>query len=122
MSKVDSLVQRLEYCKQVSSQKWIARCPAHEDRSPSLSIKELNDGRILIHCHAGCGANNILDSIGMEWGDLYPEDGNYSPVVKKREKDSYNEIVVAIANDYMKQGKRLTEAEKRLVINARLAG
>lgn len=122
MSKVESLVSRLEYCKQVSSGKWIARCPAHEDRSPSLSIKELNDGRILIHCHAGCGANNILGSIGLEWADLYPENDNFSPVVKRREKDAYNEIVIAIAQDYMKQGKRLTEAEKQLVIKARLAG
>jgi putative DNA primase/helicase len=33
---------------------WIARCPAHEDRNPSLSLKDGEDGRILVHCHAGC--------------------------------------------------------------------
>jgi len=33
---------------------WIARCPAHEDEKPSLSITEAKGGKVLIHCHAGC--------------------------------------------------------------------
>lgn len=33
---------------------WVARCPAHGDRSSSLSTAEGQDGRILLHCHAGC--------------------------------------------------------------------
>ncbi len=33
---------------------WMARCPAHKDRNSSLSITASNDGKVLVHCHAGC--------------------------------------------------------------------
>ena len=122
MSKAEKLVERLEFCRQVSSHKWIARCPAHEDRSPSLSIKSEGD-RTLIHCHAGCGALDVLEAVGLDYSDLYPDnDENHSPIIKRRQKDSYNSMVVLIAEDMVKQGKRLTESEKQLVIKARLAG
>lgn len=52
---------------------WVARCPGHEDRSPSLTVKELGDGRILIHCFAGCGTDVVLGAMGLTMGDLFPE-------------------------------------------------
>lgn len=52
---------------------WVACCPAHEDRSPSLAVKELGDGRILLHCFAGCGTDAVLGALGLEMGDLFPE-------------------------------------------------
>lgn len=120
MSKAAALIESLEFCKQVSSDKWIARCPAHEDKSPSLSVKELQDGRVLIHCHAGCGANEILDSIGLDYGALFPEDNNYSPVTRRKERGSYCELFVAIAQDAMKKGQKLTGPEKQQYIEAKL--
>ncbi len=33
---------------------WMARCPAHDDRKPSLSIATGDEGRVLVCCHAGC--------------------------------------------------------------------
>ena len=41
---------------------WMARCPAHEDRDPSLSIREV-DGKILLHCHAGCPQQNVIERL-----------------------------------------------------------
>jgi hypothetical protein len=38
---------------------WMARCPAHDDRTPSLSIKEA-DGLVLVHCHAGCSQQAVI--------------------------------------------------------------
>jgi hypothetical protein len=52
---------------------WIARCPAHADKSPSLTVKELDDGRILMHCFAGCGTDSVLGVLGLTLGDLFPE-------------------------------------------------
>lgn len=52
---------------------WSACCPAHEDRGPSLSVKELPDGRILMHCFAGCGTDAILGVLGLRMSDLMPE-------------------------------------------------
>jgi hypothetical protein len=57
---------------------WIARCPAHEDRSPSLSIGEGNDGTILLHCHAGCKTEEILRARNLAWGDLKSESSRRS--------------------------------------------
>ena len=50
---------------------WLARCPAHEDRSPSLSIGRGDDGRCLLHCHAGCSVDAVLEALGLRPGDLF---------------------------------------------------
>lgn len=42
---------------------WLARCPAHDDRTPSLSISESGDGRVLVHCHAGCGQAKVISAL-----------------------------------------------------------
>jgi hypothetical protein len=39
---------------------WMARCPAHEDRIPSLSIRDGDDAKLLVHCHAGCGQEQVI--------------------------------------------------------------
>ena len=51
---------------------WTARCPAHDDANSSLSISEGDDGRVLLHCHAGCTAEQIVRSRGCELRDLFP--------------------------------------------------
>lgn len=45
---------------------WVAQCPAHDDRNPSLSVGRGKDGRVLLHCHAGCSPRDILDGIGLD--------------------------------------------------------
>lgn len=49
---------------------WQALCPAHDDRNPSLSITEDN-GKILLHCHAGCEPDDILKAVDLQWSDCY---------------------------------------------------
>jgi hypothetical protein len=39
------------------------KCPAHADDSPSLSIKETEGGKILVHCFGGCSQQNVLDAL-----------------------------------------------------------
>lgn len=68
-----TLIGRLEGARQTAPDRWIARCPAHADRAPSLSIRELSDGRTLLHCHAGCGAAEVLGAVGLTLADLFPE-------------------------------------------------
>jgi hypothetical protein len=67
---VESLVSRLHAKRSGSG--WIAKCPAHDDRTPSLSIDEGADGRALLKCHAGCSNTAVLDSLGMKPRDLFP--------------------------------------------------
>src|SRR5260370_821519 len=42
---------------------WMARCPAHEDREPSLSIKETDSGKVLVHCHTGCDQQQVIAAL-----------------------------------------------------------
>ncbi len=68
----DKIIAQLEGVKTTGRDRWIARCPSHEDRSPSLAIKEVDD-RLLLHCFAGCSVDEIISSVGLEMGDLFPE-------------------------------------------------
>ena len=68
-----TFLDRLDRVKQTGPNRWIARCPAHDDRSPSLSIRELGDGRVLIHDFGGCSATDVLAAVGLQMTDLFPE-------------------------------------------------
>jgi hypothetical protein len=52
---------------------FMACCPAHEDRTPSLHVSEGKDGRALLHCHAGCETADVLKALGLAMGALYPD-------------------------------------------------
>jgi hypothetical protein len=49
--------------------RFMAKCPAHKDRSPSLSIREGKDGRVLVRCFAGCALDAVLDARGLRTAD-----------------------------------------------------
>jgi hypothetical protein len=51
---------------------WMVTCPAHGDRTPSLHVTEGRDGRILLHCHAGCDVDAVVAADGLGPADLYP--------------------------------------------------
>lgn len=70
---VQELVARLTGVRVTTRDAWMARCPAHGDRSPSLCVKGLPDGRILLHCFAGCDTAQILAKLGLTLADLFPE-------------------------------------------------
>ena len=42
---------------------WMARCPAHDDRNPSLAIADANSGKVLVHCHAGCDQRDVIAAL-----------------------------------------------------------
>lgn len=55
---------------------WIARCPVHEDQHQSLTIGEGDDGRALLHCHAGCPPGAVVAALGLTLADLFPPKHN----------------------------------------------
>jgi hypothetical protein len=67
---LENLVQRLHARR--SGKGWIAKCPTHDDHTPSLSIDERTDGRALLKCHAGCDTDAVLSVIGLTKRDLFP--------------------------------------------------
>lgn len=68
----ERLLERLDAVRANGDGRWMARCPAHEDRSPSLSVRETRDGTVLIHCFAGCSAADVVTAVGLEFRDLFP--------------------------------------------------
>lgn len=51
---------------------WTGHCPAHQDKSPSFSIDQATDKRILLKCHRGCNIDSICASLGKTQADLFP--------------------------------------------------
>jgi hypothetical protein len=49
------------------------RCPVHDDKKPSLAVRELDDGRLLVRCFAGCPTSDVLAALDLEFADLYPD-------------------------------------------------
>ena len=72
MSAAGKILERLEGVKRTGDGRWTARCPAHDDRSPSLSIKEIDD-RVLMHCFGGCETSAVLAAVGLNMSDLFPQ-------------------------------------------------
>lgn len=116
------LISRLEHCRQSGRDTWIARCPAHQDRSPSLSITEKEDGRVLVHCHAGCGALDVITAVGLDWDALYPDDGRCYRAERTQREQSIDELVLEIAKADRAAGKPLSveDQDRELEAFARL--
>ena len=99
-------------------------CPAHDDRTASLGVKQMPDGRILINCFAGCAANDILGAVGLTFDDIVPKRlGDFKPVSKPFNpyavlKAISNEtLLVALAGLEVANGKTLPQEDKdRLMI------
>lgn len=85
--KTHEILSRLKGVRH-SLQGWIAKCPAHEDRNPSLSIRE-GDGKILLHCFASCTVESICAAIGIRVSDLFAQPRSLrkpeSPIVRALE-------------------------------------
>ena len=70
---VEVVLARLEGVRSTVPHRWIARCPAHQDKSPSLAIADGEDGRVLLHCFGGCDTEAVLSAIGLTMSDLFPQ-------------------------------------------------
>ena len=67
---LDTVLAALPEPRLVSGQ-YVCRCPVHADERPSLGIRELADGKVLLRCYAGCRTTDVLDALGLRWKDLF---------------------------------------------------
>jgi hypothetical protein len=81
---IEALLSKLDKVKSTGKDRWLACCPAHGDKNPSMHIKLDESGRILINCKVGCGTYEILQSIGLEWADVMPNDQGYTKPTNKK--------------------------------------
>ena len=126
---VAALLDRLENVRARGEGRWMARCPAHEDRNPSLAIRETSDGTVLIHCFAACGAADVVAAVGLTWADLYPEDlkNHNVPSRDRRHLHAAREALKLLANeatvlqlaaDHLAGGGTLEEADRARLAQA----
>ncbi len=69
--EIRNVLQRLDSVREDGPGRWMACCPAHEDRNPSLSIGIGGDGRVLLHCFAGCEFSAVISALGLEPSELF---------------------------------------------------
>ena len=96
MIEIEKLISCLNKSKKTGENKWLACCPAHDDRNPSLAIK-YTDGKILLHCFAGCGIDEIVNAIGLEMADLMPDkptrNNKYSTPPKFSKYELFDKVI-----------------------------
>lgn len=123
----DALVFKLEGVRSTGPGRWIARCPAHDDRSPSLSIRQLEDGRVLVHCFASCSVEEVLAAVGLEFDALFPERSLADHVLRERRLFPAGDVLqalageallVAVAASNIAQGVMLTDADRQRLAKA----
>lgn len=110
---------------------WVACCPAHEDRSPSMTIRETPDGKILMHCFSGCSIGEIAEALSIDLSDLFPpnENPDYKPQHGRKMRNrflasdllkiiSFESTVVAVAASDMARGRTLSQTDKDRLMQA----
>ena len=96
--------------------KWVALCPAHKDRSPSLAINETDD-RLLLHCFAGCETRHVAAAVGLDMSDLFHQKLTSIKLTEGKRK-RYEEVLlreriqVAVIDSAEKNERSLTAKEK----------
>jgi hypothetical protein len=94
--------------------RWMAKCPAHADRSPSLRIAVGDDGRVLLKCHAGCETSAVVKALGLGLADLFESRADYKPDFQSkahREEMAHARIVQRMGQIARERGEELNDED-----------
>jgi len=122
---VEILLSQLQKVRKTSAGEWVACCPAHEDRTPSLSLKDCGDGRLLLHCFGGCAVEEVCLALGLTLSDLMPErvpDKTYRRLpfngATVANIISVKATAAALAAKDMADGKTLSQADRQALFES----
>jgi len=97
---ITEVVSRLTKAKK-TGKGFNALCPAHDDKSPSLSISEGSEGKILLKCFTGCSTDSILNAIGLDMKDLFPDsDARVVPLCGNGSKAPHSPKIIGAVYPY----------------------
>ena len=123
--RLELFLQALNNVNQRGAQHY-ASCPAHEDRNPSLGIRQGDKG-ILVTCYAGCSTAQIVDAMGLSLADLFqdslllpktiPKKVKAVPVVPEYVVESYQKRLTTAARRYLRQHRMI---ERRVIERYRI--
>jgi hypothetical protein len=121
---IEDILARLDKVRRTGSNNWIACCPAHDDRSPSMTLHAADDGRQLVHCKAGCSFEEIVSAVGLGWDPWFApkQKADFLPAVRRPypasdvlETLAHEILIVRIsANDFIAKREISEEDWKRL--------
>ncbi|MGH8593010.1 MAG: DNA primase [Gammaproteobacteria bacterium] len=123
----DDLLARLDKVRPRGKGSWMACCPAHDDREPSLSVRECDDGTILLWCFGGCCVTDISEAVGLELAHLFPEKpADYGHPHKPRHRPRIDArdlirvlrhalLVVALAAEQLTRGEALSDQDQQIL-------
>jgi hypothetical protein len=116
MTPADVFLSRLDGPKPLAAgrwaARWVARCPAHADKDPSLYVAEAPDSRLLVHCHAGCPTLDIVQAVGLDLKDLFPREENYKSFFPKpRKRHDEDEFFLLVCAGARERGEKLTSLD-----------
>ena len=124
----EALLSRLDRVKRTGNNRWIARCPAHADKGPSLAVREADDGTVLIHCFAGCSAHEIVSAAGLVLGDLFPpcSQGTHCSKSERRPFAALDvlrcigreALIVAVAASRLARGHQIPPEDRNRLLRA----
>ena len=119
--KLNQFISALSKVRKTGPDSWVACCPSHKDKSPSLAIKATPE-TMLIHCFAGCSTEEILDAVGMTFDDLYPDHGRTVKPHKLHPRAALEciafESLVVAASGYALRSRPLTVTEMERLVQA----
>lgn len=84
---ISDFVSRLDKARATGNNRWTARCPAHEDKNPSLTVSVGDDGRVLVKCFAECSFEDICNAANVSMSDMMPEKAlgdHFKPIPGRR--------------------------------------
>ena len=115
----ENLIARLDAVRTTGPGRWLARCPAHEDRHPSLAIRALEDGRTLLHCFAGCPVDSVVSALGLRLSDLFPPRPSDHPPERRPwpaedvlRAVGHETLIAAIAIEMVARGEALSTEDR----------
>lgn len=121
MNSAEKLLKRLKKVRG-SGDQFTSLCPAHEDKTPSLAVRALEDGRVLIHCFGGCTPGQVMGAVGLTMEDLFPDGPRHegSGAVRHRFSGgtllrvlSFETLLVLVCARNLARGKGMTEEDLR---------
>lgn len=124
---INDILSRLEKVRRTGAGNWIACCPAHGDRSPSLTLREEADGRVLCRCWSGCSFAEIVETVGLGWEPWFPpkQDRDFLPPVRRPfpagdvlEALASEAMIVSVAAANVALGVELTREDRARVWEA----
>lgn len=110
--QLEDVLRRLEGVKR-SGGGYSARCPAHEDKNASLSVKQGDNGGIVLHCHAGCTPEQVVGALGLSMKDLFPNGDRPRQEYRSRPTSREDRGSIVAQYDYTDENGQLLARKTR---------